>query len=253
MTERQKIILGLIVNEYVESAAPVGSSFLAEKYNLDLSSATLRSEMLSLEKEGYLYQPHTSAGRVPTDKGFRYFVDELMEEKQLSTREQKTLQMEILKLRAQNKMLARTMAKLLSSMSDSLAVSGLIDSEDFYKAGTQKLLSKPEFGSLDSICKLAEVLDYLDENADELFKKMKNKDEAEVFIGRENPMRFADECSMIVSRCNFKNGGEGLLAIIGPKRMKYSRNVSIMNYFKKLLSVNLAIAAIIVAQNILNR
>jgi len=247
MTERQEIILGSIIREYVDFAMPVGSSLLAEKYYFDLSSATLRAEMMALEEDGYLYQPHTSAGRIPTDKGFRYFVDELMEEKQLGVREQKALQVEVLKLKAQNKMLARTTAKLLSSMSDSLAISGLIDSEDFYKSGTQKLLSKPEFGSLDSICKLAEVLDYLDENADDLFRKTEGKNKAEIFIGQENPIRFADECSMVVSRYNLETGEEGLLAIIGPKRMKYSRNVSIINYFKKLLGGNLIVALVIIS------
>lgn len=241
MTPRQETILGVVIREYIDFAVPVGSALLAEKYGFDLSPATLRAEMMDLEEQGYLYQPHTSAGRIPTDEGFRYFVDCLMEEKPLSMREQKALQMEILKLKAQNKMLARTTAKLLSSMSDSLALSGLIDSDDFYKSGTQKLLSKPEFGNLDSICKLAEVLDYLDENAEDLFRRLEDKVDSEIFIGKENPIGFADECSMIVSRYNLESGEEGLLAIIGPKRMKYSRNVSIINYFKKLLGGNLMI------------
>jgi transcriptional regulator of heat shock response len=247
MTDRQEIILSAIIQEYIDSAVPVSSALLVEKCGFELSTATLRSEMLELEESGYLYQPHTSAGRIPTDKGFRYFVDRLMEEKPLSLREQKTLQLELLKLRAQNKMLVRTTAKLLSSMSDSLALSGLIGSEDFYKSGTQKLLSKPEFGNLDSICKLAEVLDYLDENAEELFRKLEGQSGSEVYIGKENPIGFADECSMVVSRYNLQSGEEGLLAIIGPKRMKYSRNVSIVNYFKKLLGGEVAVVLIAIA------
>lgn len=245
MTERQEIILGAVIQEYIEFAIPVSSGLLVEKYDFGLSPATLRAEMMGLEEEGYLYQPHTSAGRIPTDEGFRYFVDCLMKEKPLSLKEQKILQLEILKLKAQNKMLARTTAKLLSSMSDSLAISGLMDSDDFYKFGAQKLLSKPEFNNLDSVCKLAEVLDYLDENAEELSYKLKTKDNAEVFIGKENPIGFANECSMVVSRYNLQSGEEGLLAIIGPKRMKYSRNISIINYFKKLLSGNLVVAIMI--------
>lgn len=247
MTERQEIILGAIVREYIDSATPISSGFLAEKYGFNLSTATLRAEMMELEEKGYLYQPHTSAGRIPTDKGFRYFVDRLMEEKPLSVREQKALQVEILKLKAQNKMLARMTAKLLSSMSDSFAFNGIIDSEDFYKFGTQKLLSKPEFSSLDSICKLAEVLDYLDENAEGLFQQLEGKNDPEIFIGKENPAGFTDECSMVVSRYNLQGGEEGLLAIIGPKRMKYSRNLSIINYFKKLLGGNLVILFVIVS------
>lgn len=245
MTDRQEAILGAVVREYVEFAVPVSSQLLVEKYGFDLSTATLRAEMLELEGGGYLYQPHTSAGRIPTDAGFRYFVDRLMEPEALSLREQRSLQAELLKLRAQNKLLARTTAQLLSRMSDSLALSGLIESEDFYKCGTQKLLSKPEFGNLDSVCKLAEVLDYLDENADGLFRRMRDSREPQVFIGKENLIGTADECSMVVSRYNLRSGEEGLLAIIGPKRMEYSRNISLINYFKKLLGGELAIVILV--------
>lgn len=235
MQERQELILGSIIKEYVDSAVPVGSSLLFEKYDFGVSPATIRAEMLGLENEGYLYQPHTSSGRIPTDKGFRYFVDELMREKELTKREQNSLQVELLKLKAQNKMLARTTAKLLSSMSGNLAVSGIIDSDDFYKSGIQNLLSQPEFGNLDSICKIAEVFDYLDESIDALSKELKNKSEVEVFIGKESPINKTDECSIVVSKYNLKSGEEGLLAIIGPKRMKYSHNVSLIDYLKKLL------------------
>ncbi len=235
MEERQEIILGSIVREYVDSAIPVSSSLLVGKYNFDLSPATIRAEMMVLENEEYLYQPHTSAGRVPTDKGFRYFVDVLMQEKELTKREQNSLQVELLKLKAQNKLLARTTAKLLSAMSGNLAVSGVIDSDDFYKSGIQKLLSQPEFGDLDSVSKMAEVIDYLDESMEELSQELKNKSEVEIYIGEENPICNTDNCSMVVSKYNMKNGEEGLLAIIGPKRMKYSRNVSLIDYLKKLL------------------
>ena len=235
MQERQELILGSVVREYVDSAIPVSSSLLAEKYDFSLSPATIRFEMAELENKGYLYQPHTSAGRIPTDKGFRYFVDVLMEDKELSLKEQRSLQVETLKLRAQNKMLARTTAKLLSAMSGNLAVSGVIDSDDFYKAGIQKLFSQPEFNDLDSVSKIAEVVDYLDESLEELSGELKNKSEVEIYIGEENPICDTDECSMVVSKYNFKNGEEGLLAIIGPKRMKYSRNVSLIDYLKKLL------------------
>ena len=251
MTDRQEIILGAIVREYIDSALAVSSSLLAERCDFGLSSATLRAEMMALEEEGHLYQPHTSAGRIPTDRGFRYFVDRLMEERPLGLREQKALQVEVLKLKAKNKMLARQTAKLLSTMSDNLALSGLIDSEDFYKSGTQKLLSKPEFNNLDSVCKMAEVLDYLDENVEDLWKRLEGSTNSEIFIGKEGPIGGVDECSMVVSRYNLEGGEQGILAIIGPKRMKYSRNVSIIEYFKKLLGGNLSVvAAIIVAQDI---
>jgi len=235
MDIRKETILASIIKEYVDTAIPVGSSLLAEKYDFGLSPATIRAEMQELENDGYLYQPHTSAGRIPTDRGFRYFVDILMKEKKLSSEEQKSMQTELLKLKAQNKMLARTTAKLLSLKSNNLAVSGIVDSDDFYKSGVQKLISQPEFSNLDSVSKLAEVLDYLEEGMDDLLEELRDDSNVEVYIGKENPICKADECSMVVSKYNLKSGEEGLLAIIGPKRMKYSYNVSLIDYMKKLL------------------
>lgn len=74
LTERQRLILALIVRDYTETAQPVGSARLVEHYKLDLSTATVRNEMVALTETGYLRQPHTSAGRVPTEEGYRYFV-----------------------------------------------------------------------------------------------------------------------------------------------------------------------------------
>ena len=78
LSERQKIILGLVIQEFVEKAQPIGSKFIVDQYNLDLSSATVRNELSILAEEGLLRQPHTSAGRIPTEEGYRYFVQELM-------------------------------------------------------------------------------------------------------------------------------------------------------------------------------
>jgi heat-inducible transcriptional repressor len=79
------------------------------------------------------------------------------------------------------------------------------------------------------------VFDYLDESIDSLSKELKNESEVEVFIGKESPISKTDDCSIVVSKYNLKSGEEGLLAIIGPKRMKYSHNVSLIDYLKKLL------------------
>ena len=84
LDERKKRILSSVVEDYIESAEPVGSKTLVEKYHLDYSSATIRNDMKILEDEGYLEQPHVSAGRVPSTKGYRYYVDNLMQEKKLS-------------------------------------------------------------------------------------------------------------------------------------------------------------------------
>ena len=99
MNIRQEKILSAVIEEYTKTAIPVGSQILVSKYHFDVSTATLRSDMTVLEKEGYLYQPHISAGRIPTDKGYRFFVEEIMKDKELSKDEQHKLQREFLKLK----------------------------------------------------------------------------------------------------------------------------------------------------------
>ncbi len=242
MQERQQKILAAVVEEYTAAAIPVGSKVLAEKYFLDLSSATIRNDMAELEKEKYLYQPHTSAGRIPTDKGYRYFVEEIMPEQELSLSEQKRMQVELLKLKTQNNQLSRATAKLLSAFSGSLAVSGL--KKEFYDFGIRELLENPEFQEIDEFCKVAEALDYIDENVDALLQKIK-MGETKIFIGHENPIKGISNCSMIVSPYETKEGEKGLLAIIGPKRMKYAKNKSLMEYMKKFLSSGAMVLIII--------
>jgi heat-inducible transcriptional repressor len=90
LTPRQQLILGLVIREYVSVAQPVGSGTI-QGYGLGVSSATIRNEMVVLEERGYLAQPHTSAGRVPTEQGYRYFVERLMRESHVPVDEQRTI------------------------------------------------------------------------------------------------------------------------------------------------------------------
>ena len=91
LSERQKLILGLVVQEFVDTALPVGSKVLVDKYKLEISSATVRNEMAELAEIGYLRQPHTSAGRVPTEDAYRFFVRELMQHPELPTSLRQTI------------------------------------------------------------------------------------------------------------------------------------------------------------------
>jgi len=235
MNERQEKILGAVVREYTKTAFPVGSEILARKYLLDTSSATIRNDMVFLEKEGFLYQPHISAGRIPTDQGYRYFVEEIMKEKTLSRKEQLNLQREILKIKAQNVRLSRTIAKLLSGLTGNLVISGILEKEEFTNFGMRELLNEPEFQELDEVCRLAETLDYVDEMFKQINKKI-DDEEVKIFIGKENPIDKISSCSMIVAPYKTKSGETGILALIGPKRMEYARNKSLIEYIKSVIS-----------------
>lgn len=249
ITGRQEKILGAVVEKYIKTGRPVGSKFLAENGDWGVSSATLRAEMTELEEAGFLYQPHTSAGRIPTDQGFRYFVDCLMDRRRrdLSEKEIRSLQVELLKLKAQNRLLSRSVAKLLAEMSGNLAVSGAPERQDFFQSGVSELMAEPEFKNLDSLGRLAEVLDYLEENAQRLFSEVARSKEPRILIGRESPLVIAEECSMVVAKCYFGGTEEGLVAIIGPKRMRYARNVAMIDAVQKILNENLLAAGLIIA------
>lgn len=240
MNSRQEKILSAVIEEYTQTAIPVGSSVLAGKNKFNVSSATIRNDMMALEEEGYLYQPHISAGRIPTDKGYRYFVEEVMKDKELSRDEQMKLQKEFLKLKAQNTRLTRTTAKLLSNMSGNFAISGMMESDEYSDFGMKELMQQPEFKELDEMCQLAEVLDYVDEKFEQLMKDLK-VGETKIFIGKENPIAGTSNCSMMVSPYQLKTGEKGILALIGPKRMKYAKNKSVIEYVKKMLGASMAI------------
>ncbi len=244
MNERQKNILSVVVEEYTNTAIPVGSAVLVEKYGFRISPATIRNDMNVLEKKGYLHQPHISAGRIPTDNGYKYFVEEIMGDHKLAPEDQKKLQKELLKLKAKHNRLSRTIAKILSSFSGALAFSGL--GKDLSEFGIRELLEQPEFKKMDEFCKVAEALDRIDENIDAVLKKVKDG-ETKIFIGKENPIKEIPNCSIMVSPYKTKKGECGMLAIIGPKRMKYAKNKSLIEYMKKLLSSSAVVLIIVIA------
>lgn len=234
MNERQTKILSAVVELYTKSALPVGSQALLERFRFPVSSATIRNDMVALEEAGYLYQPHVSSGRIPTDMGYRFYIEHGMKEERLSKEEEAHLKKELLVLEARHARLSRTTAKLLSALSGSLAVSGVVGRDEFYDFGMKELIEEPEFQQLDEVCRLVEALDSIDEKLDALLSKMKDG-ETKIFIGSENPIPEISNCSMVVSPYRNAEGDRGVLAIIGPKRMRYAKNKSLLEYMKRML------------------
>jgi transcriptional regulator of heat shock response len=236
MNERQKNILTAVVELYTSTALPVGSQALLDHYDFGVSSATLRSDMVYLEELGLLRQPHTSAGRVPTDLGYRTYVEEVMGEELLTKAEQTKLQTELLIHKAKQARTARTTAKLLSLLSGNLAVAGIADRDQYYDFGMRELLEDPEFQELDEMARLVETLDTLDDRLEAMTKDLL-LGETRIYIGEENPIPEIHNCSMMVTPFQTSDG-RGVLAIIGPKRMHYARNKSLLEYVERILSNN---------------
>jgi len=233
MTERQDKILKALIKEYIKTAEPIGSGSLTENYDLPYSPATVRAELAWLEDEGYLTQPHTSAGRVPTDKGYRYFVDETIRNESLTKNEICRLKTELRNAQYQHNRMARGTARLLAGLSQNLAIAGLIDREEFHEAGLPELIREPEFADAECLLDVSKILDVLEDNYEGLVSKL-NKI-PQVYIGGENPFADVKHVSMILAACDLPSGERGLLAIIGPTRMHYEHNIQLLNAFANII------------------
>ena len=223
LSQRQEKILELIVREYVEKPKPIGSEFLAQK--LRLSSATIRNEMKKMEKIGYLIKPHISAGRIPSDKAYRFFI-------QSAKQKEVNLPIKITKKPIED--FSRDIAQILAEMSGSLAFSAIKELKSFYQAGLSNLLRFPEIKDRDYFSEMAEIVEKFEKNFDELFEKIK-EDETRVFIGSENPLGRTRRLSIIISKCKTFNNKHAVIGLLGPTRMRYDYNLSLINKLKETL------------------
>lgn len=228
---RQAQILAAIVKENCENGEPVASKDLVEKDYFDLSGATIRNEMQVLEKLGYIAQPHTSSGRVPTDMGFRYFVSELMERVKLSVKEQDRLRKEIVKLQAVNTEIGRRLAKLLAESSEQASFA-LLPGETS-TMGLANILDNPALPAEDAK-EIAKFFDNIDEHAEDMIRDY-GSDTARAVIGKEVKLSEKSDYSMVVSGISLPDGKKGVVGLLGPKSMKYQKNMGLLEYITKLL------------------
>ena len=238
ITQRQAQILAAIVKEYSQKGEPVGSEELTDKYHFELSPATIRNEMQALERLGFVMQPHTSAGRVPTDRGYRYFVNKLMGHLQLRASEQERLRVELRRLQKQYLELCRSITKLLADQAQGAAFALLPQSVS--TSGLSRVID--EDTTSQEVKELANFFEELEDHSETLI----NMDikEVEAFIGREAPAPLASDFSLVVTRVNMPGGQKGLIGIVGPKRMKYARNISLLEYVSKLIAGGLGMVII---------
>lgn len=241
ISPRQAKILAAIVKENCENGQPVASQDLVEKYHMDVSPATIRNEMAVLEKQGYIMQPHTSAGRVPTDKGFRYFVNQLMDRVKLTLKEQDRLKTELMKLQMANAEISRRLAKLVSDYSQQASFA--LFPEEVSTVGLSNLLSNPALPAEDAQ-EIAQFFDNIDEYADKMITDYAAEG-TKTIIGKEIQLSKKSDYSMIVSGLQLPSGKKGVIGLIGPKSMKYEKNLSLMEYIAKLLGGGTAVFLVI--------
>ncbi len=244
ITSRQAKILAAIVKENCETGQPVASKDLVDKDYFDLSGASIRNEMQVLEKLKYIMQPHTSAGRVPTDMGYRYFVSELMERVKLSMKEQEHLRREVAKLQAVNAEVGRRLAKLLADTSEQASFT-LLPGETS-AVGLANILNNPGLPAEDAK-EIAQFFDNIDEHAEQMLRDY-GSGLPKAVIGKEVKLSAKSDYSMVVSGLELPDGKRGVIGLIGPKNMKYEKNMTLMEYVAKLLGAGVGVMLFILTK-----
>lgn len=233
LTARQTQILKSLIDEYIETAEAVGSESLEKKYNLGVSPATIRNEMASLTKLGFLRQPHTSAGRLPTPKAMKFYIDQLMEEKQMSLAEEVKAKEKVWDARKNLDSLVREATAALAENTRSLAI-GAIDKGRVWHAGYANIFRNPEFTNL-QIC--AEVFAFLEEaqRINELFfGRGEIESPIEVLFGEE--LGWPELRPVSVVATHFKaRGKHGALGVVGPSCLSYPTVIPTLRYFGNLI------------------
>ena len=230
LDERKQKVLEIIIEDYIDSAEPVGSKTVTQKHHLDASPATVRFDMADLEKKGFITKPHTSAGRIPSDKGYRFFIDNLMKDIELSRREAEHIRENI--RRAQHDSMLSLISELLSEL---CGTASMVVSPERNTAvsisGISKMLRQPEFSFPDRICDIVEVIEKHTAMIDSLDEYIDNKEDLVIRVGSENNLRALKNCS--VAAVPF--GDRGILSVIGPTRMDYRKIASMLRSVADML------------------
>ena len=222
---RKDILLDQIITEYIKTGVPVGSAFLAAKSEPKISSATIRNEMVELEREGYLRQPHTSSGRVPTEKAYKLYLKNL-HAKEPKDSEKQAFDEIVKHLEKDPELLFKNIAKTLALFSGETVIWGF-GGDDVYYTGIANLFGKPELQERKEIRQLSTAVDRLEDVMSKMFTEV--SDEPMTYLGRENP--FAKDCATVV----VKIGDNEVLGILGLTRMDYEKNLGFINYLKEIL------------------
>lgn len=221
MTERQVQILAAIIEQHAEIASPVGSVLLAKLFNV--SSATIRSEMAVLEEMGLITQPHTSAGRIPTDAGYRFYVNMLTDNydptKTLPNldRSARAIESRATGYHDHADKVIRSVVDSLVELTHNLGLATIGD--ELYMSGISNLFSQPEFSKAEQVRAVANLLD----NLEPWLREASPDEPLNVYIGSENPIGKDSGASLIISRFRSPYSDRSYIGVLGPTRQSYDR------------------------------
>ncbi len=230
---RRKSVLNAAISRYIKNALPVASDDIAAEF--DLSSATIRNIFSELDESGFLKHPYTSGGRVPTDKGYRYYVDFLIQQMELLDEEKQRILKECKrKIRRLDEALENT-SEVISEITHFAGIVSFLQWQDkmFYK-GISRIIDQPEFKDADKIRLLIKLMEDKSKLLDIINRDFSGK--VKVYIGSELGFPEMENCSLIVSGFKLKNQPSGRLAVLGPMRMEYDHIIPTMEYISEVLN-----------------
>lgn len=243
LPERRALILALVVREHVRHAQPVSSGALVDGYDLGVSAATVRSELAALEEAGMLTHPHTSAGRLPTVAGYRYFVEHLMKGSDLKGEEQRTIRHQFHQAGWEPERWMRLSASVVAQRS---GIAGLVaarrdrerggerTAHRLYHAGLTQILFAPEFSDSERMRGVVELLEY-GRGIEDFLDRLPG-DGVHVVFGGEPPLEEVPELTLVLSRFGQADAPAGILGAVGPTRMAYERAVPTVGFVADLMT-----------------
>lgn len=232
LTPRQIQILRSVIEEFIKSAEPVGSDTIDRRFNIGVSPATIRNEMVQLTKQGYLKKAHSSSGRVPTPQALKLYINELMKMKELTVADEVAAKEQVWKNRRELNHLLRQIAVVLAQRTKALGIS-IIDDDELYHAGYANLLEMPEFEDIHVIKQVLEMIEEL-RMLEQVFSYGANENQIKVVYGQELGNKYLAPVGII--HTSFEVAGHQCrVAVVGSNRFDYPYVIPFMKYVSELV------------------
>ncbi len=229
MESRKEQFLEYVILDYIDTAQPVSSFTIQKKYQLPYSSATIRNELAELEEDGYLTQVHTSSGRIPTDKGYRYYVNRLLGRQEILRQYASVTHKLLNDMNKMNELHLKLKKLLLSFANESGNVAmGKLSSDLIFEEGVSNFLTQPRFSSVEFIRTALEDLEEIKSHIDEISQDV-SQGSYKLYIGEESPHTSMHKYAVIVGKFSI-DSDDGTIVVVGPKGMQYAKNIALVEY-----------------------
>jgi len=245
ITERQGKILTFLIKSYVKTAKPVSSSLLEKTHSLNVSSPTIRNELQALTKAKFIIQLHTSGGRVPTDKAYRYYVNSLLEKDEdlkLKPEYKSKIKQEFEGMSPDAREINKVVARVLSNLSENLVITGISQDEDFFKKGLVSLFENPEFKEFGEAFQLTRFFEEFEGMFQFIEREFFNTlgtprgVPVQIMIGKESPFRQIQHETVMCAKYGLPGNCVGSLTLVGPTRMDYEKNMALIKFVTEELN-----------------